>query len=62
MAERFNASVLKTEEGVNLSVGSNPTLPAIKLGARFGFDFTSALWISMQRNDKVGLFKSLSKN
>ena len=28
MAERFIASVLKTEEGVNLSGGSNPSLPA----------------------------------
>ena len=29
MAERLIASILKIEEGDDLSVGSNPTLPAI---------------------------------
>ena len=43
-------------------MGSNPTLPAINISwARSGFDCTSVLLISMQRNGKVGLFKSLSK-
>lgn len=45
----------------NFTVGSNPTLPAINISwARSGFDCTSVLLISMQRNDKAGLFKSPS--
>ncbi len=60
MAELAEGARLEIERGLIASVGSNPTLPAIQFRVRSGFDCTSVLLISMQRNDKVGLFKSLS--